>query len=210
MKNSESVSESTVRYIEEAVDVLEKGGVISFPTETYYGLGVDPFNTAAVGKLFELKQRERYKPILVLIADIEMLNLLVSSIPEEYRPLMKMFWPGPLTLIFQAKDTVNRHLTGDTGTVGIRISSNPIVKEILKKWQKPLTATSANISNQPPAKSSAEVSSYFNDKLDYLIDGGSTTANLCSSIVAFRNERFIEIRKGQIPFSEVITQASKR
>ena len=209
LKKGEFVSKRSEVYIQQAVNALEKGGVISFPTETYYGLGVDPFNTIAVGKLFELKQREYKKPILVLVANIEMLNLLVTSIPVQYRPLMDTFWPGPLTLIFQAKDTVNTLLTGDTGTVGVRISSNPIVTDILKKWKKPLTATSANISSQPPAKSTAEVLSYFGEKLDYIINGGTSPANLCSSIVAFKNERFIEIRKGQIAFSKVIDQIPK-
>lgn len=209
MKISDSVSKSTAQNIEDAVRVLERGGVISFPTETYYGLGVDPFNISAVDRLFLLKKRERKKPILVLVSDIEMLSLLVDSIPEQYRNLMERFWPGPLTLIFPAKKTVSALLTGGTGTIGIRISSNPIVSEIFKTWRKPFTATSANISNQDPAKSSAEVLSYFGEKLDYLIDGGESPAGLCSSIVALKNKRFIEIRKGQISFSELIAQADK-
>jgi L-threonylcarbamoyladenylate synthase len=209
LKISESESNCTAQNIDEAVKVLKKGGVISFPTETYYGLGVDPFDNTAVDQLFLLKKRERNKPILVLVSDIDMLSLLVANIPEQYGNLMKKFWPGPLTLIFPAKETVSPLLTGATGSIGIRISSNRIVKEIFKKWRKPFTATSANISNQAPAKSSAEVLSYFGEKIDCLIDGGETPAGLCSSIVAFRNERFIEIRKGQIPFSELTAQVNK-
>ncbi len=209
MKISDSVSKCTAQNIEKAVKILERGGVLSFPTETYYGLGVDPFNITAVERLFQLKQREKSKPILVLVSDVEMLTLLVAGIPEQYQKLMESYWPGPLTLVFPAKETVNPLLTGETGTVGIRISSNPIVKEIFKLWRRPLTATSANLSNQSPAKNSAEVVSYFGEKIDYHIDGGESPAGLCSSIVSFRNERFVEIRKGQIPFSELIAQANK-
>jgi L-threonylcarbamoyladenylate synthase len=204
LKTSDAISSSALKNIQGAVTVLEKGGVISFPTETYYGLGVDPFNSKAVDRLFKLKKRDRKKPILVLVSDLEMLTLLVSDIPQQYRKLMEQFWPGPLTLIFPAKEMVCRLLTGETNTVGIRISSHPIVKEIFKKWHKPITATSANISNQVPAKSSEEVVSYFGNKIDCFIDGGEAPAGLCSSIVALESERLIEIRRGQVPFSELI------
>lgn len=209
MKTSKAVCTSTVQNIQKAVKVLEKGRVISFPTETYYGLGVDPFNISAVDRLFLLKKRERKKPILVLVSDIEMLNLLVAKIPDQYHKLMEKFWPGPLTLIFPANSNVNHLLTGETGTIGVRISSNPIVKEIFKKWRKPLTATSANLSKEAPAKSSAEVLSYFGDQIDCLIDGGEAPAGLCSSIITYEKGKFKEIRKGQISFSELMEQANK-
>lgn len=209
MKSSNIGGNSTVQHINEAVRIVGKGGVISFPTETYYGLGVNPFDNSAVEKLFELKKRARNKPILLLIADVQMLSRLVTHVPLQYQPLIKMFWPGPLTLIFKAKKTVNSLLTGATGTVGIRISSHPIVKEIINKWGGPITATSANISDQTPAKNSIEVLSYFGDNLDYIIDGGESPAGLCSTIVAVRNDKLSEIREGQIPF-KVITQASDK
>jgi len=209
LKTSKAFCTSTVQNIQKAVKVLEKGRVISFPTETYYGLGVDPFNISAVDRLFLLKKRERKKPILVLVSDIEMLNLLVDKIPNQYLKLMEKFWPGPLTLIFPANSSVNHLLTGETGTIGVRISSNPIVKEIFKKWRKPLTATSANLSKEAPAKSSAEVLSYFGDQIECLIDGGEAPAGLCSSIITYEKGKFIEIRKGQISFSELIEQANK-
>ena len=209
MKTYDSFSPKTLHNIEVAVRVLAEGGVISFPTETYYGLGVDPFNSDAVDRLFLLKKRERSKPILVLVSDIAMLDLLVDNIPEPYHNLMETFWPGPLTLIFPAKKSVSPSLTGETGTVGIRISSNPIVKEIFRKWRKPLTATSANLSNLSPAKNTTEVASYFGSRIDCLVDGGDSPAGLCSSIIAFQDGRFIEVRKGQIPFAKLIEKTLK-
>jgi L-threonylcarbamoyladenylate synthase len=204
LKTSDTVSNSTLEYIKDAVAVLENGGVISFPTETYYGLGVDPFNIQAVDRLFQIKKRDRSKPILVLVSDVEMLTLLVSEIPPLYRKLMDKFWPGPLTLIFPAKKRVSDLLTGETKTIGIRVSSNPIVKEIFKIWHKPITATSANISNKVPAKSLDEVVSYFDNQIDFIIDGGEAPAGLCSSIIALESGALVELRKGQIPFSELI------
>ena len=203
MKISNDFSQSTAESINKAGLVLQRGGIIAFPTETYYGLGVDPFNTTAVESLFRLKQRERHKPILVLVSDLDMLMQLVTTIPEQYQVLMKRYWPGPLTLIFPAKKEVSSLLTGESGTVGIRISSNPIVQQIFKKWPKPFTATSANISKQAPAKSSSDVLAYFGDKIDCLIDGGDAPAGLCSTIVGLRNNDLTEIRKGQIAFSKL-------
>ncbi|MEE4240476.1 MAG: Sua5/YciO/YrdC/YwlC family protein, partial [Desulfopila sp.] len=104
--------------IETAVQFLQDGGVIGFPTETYYGLGVDPCNEKAVRRLFLVKQREINKPILLLVKDLEMLSRFVDVIPVIYEPLLKKFWPGPLTLLFPWKDTVSNLLTGGTGTVG--------------------------------------------------------------------------------------------
>lgn len=203
MKSCKRISKHAGLEIDRAVKVLRQGGVISFPTETYYGLGADPFNRAAVEKLFRLKKRARRKPILVLVQDIAMLSLLVSEIPSQYLPLMEKFWPGPLTLVFPVKKEINRILTGGGETIGVRISSNQVVEKLMRKWQAPLTATSSNISGGAPAVDAGQVYENFNEQLDYVLDGGSTPAGLCSTIISLENGKAKEIRKGQIAMAEI-------
>jgi L-threonylcarbamoyladenylate synthase len=191
------------RILDEAVLHLESGGVIAFPTETYYGLGVDPFNESAVERLFTIKGRNRDKPILLLVENCALLSMLISSIPEPYIPLMEKYWPGPLTLIFPAGKQVNKLLTGGTGSIGIRVSSNPVVQCLLRRWHKPVTATSANISGAAPAAKADDVTRTFGGNVDYVIDGGQTPAGLCSTVVGYDQGQLTLIRRGRIPFEEI-------
>lgn len=181
-----------------AAAVLQQGGIVAFPTETYYGLAVDPDCESAVAKLFQVKQRQAYKPLLLLIDRSEQLYDLVSEIPHEYRDLMDKFWPGPLTLVFPARKSLSRQLTGDTGTIGVRISPHPIARKLVRKMGKPITATSANLSGTAPAKTADEVFEMFQDKVDYILDGGKTAAGLCSTIIGFQDGNLTILRKGQV------------
>lgn len=193
--------------IEEAANVLQKGGVISFPTETYYGLGVDPLNEEAVKRLFVLKKRETTKPILLLIEDAKMLAILAAKIPSAYEPLMEKFWPGPLTLLFPWKENISEFLTGGTGTIGIRVSSDPLVQKLFRKWKSPVTATSANISGERPASTAYAVKKTFGNQIDYVVDGGDSPAGLCSTIVGYQNDKLVLIRKGKVSFADIIKTA---
>jgi len=204
LKNYRNRNISRNTRIAEAVDILGQGGVISFPTETYYGLGVDPFNEAALEKLFRVKKRLQDKPVLVLVDSIDMLSDLVTHIPDIYRPILKRYWPGPLTCIFPAAENVHPLLTGGTETIGIRISSHFVVDELLRIWQKPVTATSANISGAEPACDAFGVSSFFGEQVDCVVDGGETAAGACSTIVSCKNERLLCLRRGKVPFTELV------
>lgn len=181
-----------------AETTLRRGGVVAFPTETYYGLAVDPFNQGAVRNLFRVKNRDFSKPLLLLIEHETQLGSLVENIPALYKPLIKKYWPGPLTLIFKAKKHVSSQVTGNSGTVGIRISSHPLALAFVARMGQPITATSANISGKPPAKSVAEVVKMFGDTLDYILDGGETLAGLCSTIVGTRGTHLTLVRPGKI------------
>ncbi len=201
MRNNE---EKNDLELDKAVMYLDQGGIISFPTETFYGLGVNPFNEKAVKRLFSIKGRDRNKPILLLAGDKGMLSQLVSGIPECYVPLMDKYWPGPLTLLFPAGKNVNQLLTGGTGMIGIRVSSDPIVKRLLSLWCKPVTATSANISGEPPAATAGDVARIFGCQIDHIIDGGATPAGLCSTIVGCEKGELTLVRKGKISFEEIV------
>lgn len=198
MKSSERNICLVERNLDQAVSVLVKGGIVAFPTETYYGLAVNPFNTEALLKLFSIKKRSKNKAILLLIADTEQLNKLTDYIPQPYYPLIEKYWPGPLTLIFKANESVNDFITGGNGTIGVRISPHPLAQKLCLAWKNPITATSANLSGMPPAETSEEVYKYFGDSIDYILDGGSTPAGLCSTIIGIKNDKLKLIRKGQV------------
>ena len=184
--------------IDLAVEHLQQGQIVAFPTETYYGLAVDPQNESAVKKLFELKKRPVDKPLLLLIEDVGQLPQLSSSVPEEFQPLIEKYWPGPLTLIFPALPSVNPKITAETGTVGIRISPHPVAKKIVERFGRAITATSANISGLDPAKTAQEVIDMFGEYIDFVLDGGGTTAGLCSTVVGVKDSHLQVIRAGVI------------
>lgn len=189
---------SCADQLADAVGMLKRGGIVAFPTETFYGLAVDPFCRTALVALFELKRRAAGKPILVLIDHIEQLALLVKSVPKQYIPLMKRHWPGPLTLIFPAKKSLPEELTGGTGTIGVRISSHPLARELLRASGIPLTATSANISACPPPQTAQAVVEMFGASLCYVLDGGKTAGGLSSTVVGLKGNTPIVLRQGPI------------
>jgi len=184
--------------IDLAVEQLQQGRIVAFPTETYYGLAVDPNNESAVTALFNLKKRPVDKPLLLLVKNTSQLSHLISHVPPELKPLMEKYWPGPLTLIFPAHPLVNNKITARTGTVGIRISPHPIAEKIVGKFGGAITATSANISGRPPAKTAQEVVDMFGDDIDYVLDGGGTTAGLCSTIIGVKDSQLQVIRTGVV------------
>ena len=192
--------------LERAVAVIRAGGVVAFPTETYYGLAADPFNKEAISRLFALKRRPPDKPVLTLIGDQAQLPLLTGSVPELYLPLIRTFWPGPLTLVFAAVSAVPVILTGYTGTVGIRISSHPVARQLVVAAGQPLTATSANFSGQPAAITAQEVVDQLGPDVDFVIDGGATPGGKGSTIVALEEGRVTLLRAGVITFEEVLDQ----
>jgi L-threonylcarbamoyladenylate synthase len=186
-----------------ATDLLRAGGVVAFPTETYYGLAVDPFNPAALDRLFRVKHRPSRLPILVLVGRRSQLPLLTSEVPSLYQRLMENFWPGPLTLIFPALPTLPHQLTGQTGTVGIRHSPHQVANALIDAFNSPITATSANISGYPAASSAEDVARMFGDDLDLVLDGGLTPGGKGSTLVGMEQNQLVCIRDGQIDYTEV-------
>ncbi len=194
--------------LEKAVRIVESGGIVAFPTETYYGLAVDPFNSEAVARLFEVKKRSPDKPVLTLIRDKTQLSLLTDDVPNQYYPVMEKFWPGPVTLIFGAVKHLPVQLTGGTGTVGVRIPSHPLALKLLDIARKPLTATSANISGMPAASSAGDVSMQLGNGIDMILDGGRTPGKLGSTIIGCSLDGLGEVRKGIVSFEEILAAVS--
>lgn len=183
----------------EAVRILLAGGVAAYPTETFYGLGADARNEAAVEKIFRIKGRDFRNPIALIVADDREVNPLVEEIPAIAIILMQTFWPGPLTLIFRAAPSVSSRLTGGTGKIGIRVSSHPVARLLAAGLAGPLTATSANLSGGPECSSADAVIRIFGDLPDAVIDGGPTPGGAGSTILDVTVSPPRILREGTIP-----------
>ncbi len=190
---------------EEAARVFKGGGVIAYPTETFYGLCVDPFNAAAVERLFSLKGRSFRSPVTVIIAEGGMLQMVAEEVPHDAAKLMERFWPGPLTIVLKALPSVPPILTAGTGSIGVRVSSHPAARALSKALSSPITATSANPSGKNPSRTPEEVLEYFNGSIDILMDGGTLAGRLGSTIVDVSVDGARVIREGEIPSSEVLS-----
>ncbi|MEA2085353.1 MAG: L-threonylcarbamoyladenylate synthase [Thermodesulfobacteriota bacterium] len=198
------MNDALAREVEKGAAIIRQGGLVAFPTETYYGLAVNPYDHMALSRLFKVKNRNFDKPILTLIQDEGQTSLLASRVPCCYRPLMRTFWPGPLTLIFDGILTLDPLLTGDTQTVGMRISSNPVANALLTAVGKPITATSANISGRPATVNPREVEAQLGEDVDLIIDGGETAGGRSSTIVIGCAGQLRLIREGVISFRDII------
>lgn len=171
--------------------------MVAFPTETYYGLAVDPFNREALQRLFQVKKRSFDKPILTLVENVGQLSLLAREIPVLYHPLIEEFWPGPLTLLFPALERLPSLLTAGTGDIGARISSHPVARALVRACGFPVTATSANISGHPAVCRAADIRHQLSD-IDLLIPFDQLATGRESTIMTCRNGCPLIVRPGAI------------
>ena len=191
------------RGIEKAAQWILQGKVVAFPTETFYGLGADARDGEALQKIFRVKEREEDKPLLLLVADRTWLPGLVKDIPPRAGPLIERFWPGPLTLVFEASAHLSPLLTGNTGKIGLRISSHPVAQALVQVMGRAITATSANVSGQPSPSEAREVFQSLGEKIDAILDGGKTPGGLGSTVVDVSGVSPKIIRQGAIPQAEL-------
>jgi len=184
-------------------EVISNGGVIAFRTDTFYGLGVDPFNAAAVARLREIKGREDDKPILLLISDADQVDRLIATRSDQFKIAARQFWPGPLTIVGSAVPELPAEITAGTGTVGVRLPADEGVRELVRECGGVLTATSANPAGREPARSATEVASYFTNKLNLIVDGGEVTATEPSTVLDVLTSPPRIVREGAIPRSVI-------
>jgi L-threonylcarbamoyladenylate synthase len=196
-------SQATDAALAHACSVLRAGGVVAFPTETYYGLAVDPFNQEAVTRLFALKGRSADKPVLLIIDNPSQLADLVAEIPPPFALLMEKFWPGPLTLVFPGAKSLPGMLTGHRGTIGVRVSSHPVARQLVRAYGQPITATSANFSGHPAAVTPRGVRDQLGPGLDAVIDGGETPGGQGSTLLGYHEGKVCLLRAGVVPFAEI-------
>jgi len=182
-----------------ASDVISRGGVIAFRTDTFYGLGADPFNAAAVAHIRELKGRGDDKPILLLISDLAQTERLLVECSHEFKIAVQNFWPGPLTIAGKAVATLPEEITAGTGTVGVRLPADQSVRDLVAECGGVLTATSANPSGREPARSAQEVAAYFPSGLDLIVDEGEVSATEPSTVLDVSSSPPRVVREGAIP-----------
>lgn len=176
--------------------ILRQGGIIAIPTETYYGLGVDPFNPTALRRLAKIKVRGDGKPILLLIGAPEQLPELVDHVPLAATTLMEAFWPGPLTIVFPARAGMHELITAGTATVGVRWTSLAPLAHLLC-LVGPLTGTSANRAGEKPAQTAQEVHHMLGDEIDLIVDAGTMPGGLPSTVIRVQGQPQI-VREGAI------------
>ena len=186
----------------EIVSLLRSGGVIAFPTDTAYGLGADPFNETAIDRIFQIKGRPDTKPILVVTSSIEMAES-VAQADEIFYDLAGHFWPGPLTMILPAVQSVPLKLTAGTKTIGVRWPLARLATVLVKEFGRPITATSANRSGLPAATTAGEVNTQLGDSVDGLIDGGELPSRNGSTVLDLTTDAPVLLREGPVSFERL-------
>jgi L-threonylcarbamoyladenylate synthase len=192
------------QIIRNAAAVIKQGGIIACPTRCLYGLGADAFNAAAVKKVFDIKRRPGQKPILILINQRARLEQLVSHVSDAAAGIMERFWPGRVTLVFEATDSVPHTLTASTGKIGIRMPGHPVAAAIVESLGRPLTGTSANLSGKPGCRRIDDLETPLLEQLDIVLDAGQLKGGIGSTVVDVSREIPRVLREGEISEKEIM------
>ncbi|MBL7032494.1 MAG: threonylcarbamoyl-AMP synthase [Nitrospira sp.] len=189
---------SSAKIIADSIEIMKGGGVIAYPTESFYALGALATNEKALEKLFLLKKRPAEKPLPLIVGGPEALAAVVKKLPERAVELMKRYWPGPLTIVFEAADNISDLLTAGTGKVAVRVPGESVAMHLARAAGFPITATSANISTKSPADNTDMIVNYFGDSIDMIIDGGRTPGGKPSTIVDATVDPIRILREGSV------------
>ena len=189
--------------IQMAANIIQTGGLVAFPTETVYGLGVNALNSDALSYLFKVKNRPLDNPPILHIADINQVYPLVKEVPKNAELLMKQFWPGPLTLIFKRSETIPKETTAGLDTIAIRLPSHNIALALIKQSGTPIAAPSANLSGKPSPTLAQHVYDDLNGKIDAILDGGPTCIGVESTVLDLSVDPPMLLRPGGTPFEAI-------
>ncbi|MBL0701945.1 MAG: threonylcarbamoyl-AMP synthase [Desulfosarcina sp.] len=188
----------------EAAKIIKQGGVIVFPTRGLYGIGADALNLKAVQRVFEIKQRPLNKPLSVLIKDLKELNNVAANISATAKLLIDQFWPGKLTIIFQAKKGLPESLTAGSGKIGVRLPAHKVACAIVSSIKVPLTGTSANISGIAGCSSIEALDPLILNQVDMVLDAGCLQGGTGSSVIDVTLKSPVILREGEIPEEQII------
>ena len=186
-----------------AVVVLEAGGLVAFPTETVYGLGADAANDAAVARIFAVKGRPRAHPLIVHLAEHARLDDWAIDVPDAARRLARAAWPGPLTIILRKGPRVAPSVTAGAETVGLRVPAHPVAQDLLRGFGGGIAAPSANRFGGVSPTTADHVAGDLGDAVDYLLDGGSCTVGVESTIVDLSRGKPVLLRPGGLPRDQI-------
>jgi len=181
-----------------AAEYLLAGKIVCFPTETFYAIGVQYDNEEGLKRIAGIKKRPGTKSFSLIIGDRRDLDLLADHVSGEEARIIDTYWPGPLTLVFKAKGNLLSYIKDEQNTVAVRMPGPSFALDLARRLSLPVTATSANVSGMPPAKSVPEVSEAFSEGIDLIIDGGESTAAKPSTIIKLRKGKITVLREGAV------------
>jgi L-threonylcarbamoyladenylate synthase len=193
----------TSQSIKEAALIIQKGGLVAFPTETVYGLGVDALNPLAVARVFEAKERPNFDPLIVHISALTDIEWLCLKIDKTARTLMEHFWPGPLTLVLPKSSLVPDIVTAGLPTVAVRMPSHPVAAELIKAAGTPVAAPSANLFSRLSPTTAQHVKEQLGDKIDLILDGGQSNIGLESTVILLAFGKAHLLRPGGLSLEDI-------
>jgi L-threonylcarbamoyladenylate synthase len=189
--------------IRQAAAFINNQGVVVFPTQCLYGLAADAMDTGAIRKIFHIKQRPETNPLLVLVHSPTDLETLVTHVPDPATILMQAFWPGSLTLVFDAAPGASDLLTAGTGKIGVRIPSHPVARALVQAAGRPITGTSANVSGAPGCSRIRDLPQELIQAADLVLDAGPLKGGTGSTVLDITCDPPRIIRQGRIPFDKI-------
>ncbi|MFO7979693.1 MAG: L-threonylcarbamoyladenylate synthase [Candidatus Aminicenantes bacterium] len=178
--------------------ILQKDGLMVYPTETFYGLGANCYSKKAVSRVYDLKQRDRQKPLSVIVSGMDMVEEIASERPKLFYRLSEQFWPGPLTLVLKASEEFPEYVTGPSKTIGIRWPDHKWLNALVKKTGFPITATSANLSGKKEISSPEKAIEIFSGKIELIVNGGQTKGVLPSTVLSLVSGKLEILRQGAV------------
>jgi L-threonylcarbamoyladenylate synthase len=193
-----SSSHPEISTIEDAIDALQAGELVVYPTETLYGVAADPSSRSALKRLFAIKGRDAAKTVAMIAADTRSAFSLAREVSPIARRLAECFWPGPLTLVLPAGAQIASELVGSGGGVGVRVSSHPTARALAAGLERPITATSANRAGEPPAKTLAEARHALGSKVKVYLEGGILGTTAPSTVLEVVGNQWRIIREGAV------------
>ena len=200
--NAEKPDPSLIAYCAEQI---KQGQVLGMPTDTFYGLATDPFNLRAVDKVYEIKSRNRHKPLSLLIESVDQAEHLADVMPDEFHILAEKFWPGPLTIIVKAASRLPLKVTANTGNIAVRIPQAEIPLQIIRAAGLPITATSANLHGQVECTTAQGVREQLQERVPLIVDGGTSPRSTYTTIInlADKGAKYKIMRVGAVPVQEI-------
>ena len=191
------------RQLEDAAAILRDGGTVAFPTETVYGLGANALDATAVARIFEIKGRPRFDPLIVHVASVAQARELVEAWPKLADELTERFWPGPLTLVLPKADVIPAIVTAGLPTVALRMPAHPIALELIEAAGVPVAAPSANRFGGISPTTSEHVRRQLEDAVDLVVDGGPSRVGVESTVISLVDSRPVLLRAGGLPVEEI-------
>lgn len=200
--NSATPEPALINY---AAERIKAGHVVALPTDTFYGLAVDPFNLRAVDRVYEIKSRMRHKPLSLILESVEQAEYLAKPLSDDFYALTRKFWPGPLTIIVKASSRLPLRVTANTGNIAVRVPASDICISICRTSGFPITATSANLSGASECTTADSVREQLGDRIPLIIDGGTTPRTVASTIVDLTDEdgKWRVMREGAISTDDI-------